>query len=98
MFIRNDLNVEPIDLQIQNNMEDLILEVKNDDKIKCCLEIQHGSFDLAKNYFLKCSHYITNRTFDTVYFTCLANLMGIEIISGVDSFIQFDKTKNFMRI
>lgn len=98
LFIRNDLNVEPIDLQIQNNLEDLILEVKNDDKIKCCLEIQHGSFDLAKNYFLKCSHYITNRTFDTVYFTCLANLMGIEIISGVDSFIQFDKTKNFMRI
>lgn len=98
LFIRNDLDAEPIDLQIQNNLKDLISEVKNDDKIKCCLEIQQGSFDLAKKIFLKCSHYITNRTFDTVYFTCLANLMGIEIISGVDSFIQFDKSRNFIRI
>lgn len=96
--MRDDLNVEPIDVQIRNNLKELILDVKKDKKIKCCLEMQYGSFDLAKNYFLKCSHYITNRTFDTVYFTCLANLMEIEIISGVDSFIQFDKSKNFMRI
>ena len=98
LFVRDDLNVEPIDVQIRNNLKELILDVKKDKKIKCCLEMQYGSFDLAKNYFLKCSHYITNRTFDTVYFTCLANLMEIEIISGVDSFIQFDKSKNFMRI
>ena len=30
------------------------------------------------------------------YFACLADLLGIEVISGVDSLIQFDKTKNFL--
>lgn len=72
----------------------LVNTINNEPNIKCRLEIVTGDRDKAQDRFLECSHYITLRTFDTVYFTCLADRLGVEVISGVDTIVQFEKHRN----
>lgn len=63
----------------------LVEDVKEDSEIKCRLEMVVGNREKAVSYLLEASHFITNRTYNTVYMTCLADRLGIEIISGVDA-------------
>lgn len=72
-------------------------DIEKDCKIKCSVEIRRGTLSDACDCFQQCSHYIMSRTYDTVYFTCLADRLGMEIISGVDSVIQFEKRCNMIR-
>ena len=57
-----------------------------------------GDKNEAREVFLECSHYIISRTFNTVYFTCLADQFGIEVLSGVDNIIPFKKRDNMIRV
>ena len=68
-----------------------------DSDILCSLELAGGSFEDAKKCFLNCSHYIVTRTYDAVYFSCLADKLGIEIVSGVDSKVTFKKKKHMRK-
>lgn len=45
--------------------------------------VMGNSYDL-ENYFLCSDYYITNRSFESVYYTCLADYYRTKIISGVD--------------
>lgn len=97
LFVRNDYKEEPIDNEIMGNIKALINDIQSDENIKCSIEVRSGNIEKAKEAFSECSHYITNRTYDTVYFTCLADMLDIEIVSGVDSLIQFEKSRNIIR-
>lgn len=96
LFVRNDCDVEPIKQEVLENLYILNNEISSDKNIQCSVKLMIGDCEEAERIFRKCMYYITNRVFDTVYFACLADLLGIEVISGVDSLIQFDKTKNFL--
>lgn len=97
LFVRNDCEVEPLQQAVLENLNVLLREISSDKTIQCSVKLMIGDRREAEQIFSKCSHYITNRTFDTVYFSCLADLFGIEVISGVDSLIQFEKTNNFLK-
>lgn len=96
LFVRNDCDVEPMKQEVLENLHVLINEISSDKSIQCSVRLMTGDREEAERAFRKCSYYITNRVFDTVYFACLADLLDIEVISGVDSLIQFEKTKNFL--
>lgn len=98
LFVRDDLAVDSMEDEKLTQMEVLLSDIKKEKSICCSVEMEKGTVADAKNSFLKCSHYIINRTFDTVYFSCLADRLGIEIISGADSFIQFETIKNFIKV
>lgn len=89
LFIRDDHEEERIDGTLYDNLKELIDEINHISTISCRIELRNGNFDDARHCFLNCSHYIVSRTYDTVFFTCLADKLGIEIISGVDSTVQF---------
>lgn len=96
LFVRNDCDVELMRQEVMENMYTLINEINDDKNIQCTVKLMTGSREEAERIFKECSYYITNRVFDTVYFTCFADLLGIKVISGVDSLIQFEATKNFL--
>lgn len=100
LFIRTDcekINVSPIDKDILNNINMLMEDIKNDTNIKCTVEVRMGTFEDAKKAFMECKHYITGRTYDTVYFSSKADLYGMDTISGTDSLIQFEKRSNMIK-
>jgi hypothetical protein len=69
--------------------------VKNiDGDTACKLSLYRGEREAAADVFIECNHYIMSRTYDAVYFSCLADLLGIEIIFGTDTQIQFEKKRN----
>lgn len=97
MFIQEDDRVGKIDDRLYNQLNIIVKEIDDDPTILCSVEIVKGSIGEAKECFLNCSHYITTRTYDTVYFSCLADQLGMEVISGVDTVIQFKKTNNMRK-
>lgn len=94
LFVRDDHRDEVLDDGFLGELLTIVDDIAGSSQIVCSVEVRRGSFLDAKKAFLECSHFITTRTYDTVYFTCLADLLGIEIISGVDSNIQFVKRHN----
>lgn len=89
LFVQERPDLPQINPQIYDYLQNLIDEISVDDTIKCSVEIKRGDINLAKSEFEKSSHYIVSRTYDTVDFSCIADLLKIEIISGVDSNILF---------
>lgn len=69
-------------------------DIVNTPEIKAKVELVMGDKEIATECFMQTSHYIISRTYNTVYFTCLADRLGIEIISGVDRKIAFSKEHN----
>ena len=98
LFIQEDCKAGQIDEVLYTQLKDIADEINNAEEYSCSLEIQKGDFDQAKKCFLSCSHYIVSRTYDAVYFSCLADKLGMEVISGVDSIIQYEeKSVPFVR-
>lgn len=78
-------------------LRQLVDDVNKSSEIKCRLEIVVGNREKGVSCLLEASHFITTRTYNTVYTTCLADRLGIEIISGVDENIAF-KTDGYNMI
>lgn len=89
LFIQDDCPVPPIQHALFEYLENVIHELKTNENVKCEFELVRGPDKDAKNIFLNCSYFITSRAFRTVYYSCLADLFGIQIIHGVDSPIPF---------
>lgn len=97
LFVQDGLSVGKTDEKYLSNIKDIVNEINSSDDILCKVDLEHGSFDKAKEVFINCSHYIITRTFWSVYFSCMADLFDIEMISGTDSIIQFEKRKNICK-
>ncbi len=89
LYIQEQEHIPPINPQVYNSLNSVVDELTKDINIKCSIEIQKGSKEDTVSSFINASHYIVSRTYDTVYFSCLADLLGIDVISGVDSKIAF---------
>lgn len=85
LFVQEGEHIQDISPLVYSNIKAIVDEIAMDDNIMCSVEIQKGSRTDAINAFANASHYIVSRTYDTVYFSFLADLLDIEIISGVDS-------------
>lgn len=90
LFVQNDVADVSVDALMVNKLESLIVDINESPEIKCRLEMIVGDRKKAVSYLLESSHFITTRTYNTVYTTCLADQFGIEIISGVDRNIPFN--------
>lgn len=97
LFIQTDCNVPPIDSQLLQSMQTFCERVEKDPVICAHVEIVMGDKKRAEEVFLTTSHYLITRTFNTVYFTCLADRFNIEILSGVDQKLQFFKEYNIVK-
>ena len=94
LFIQSDCEVEPIKEELLHHLQTLCKYITDNPAIKAKVELIVGNRTKAIEVFLQTSHYLISRTFDTVYFTCLADRLGIEIISGVDRKINFYNEHN----
>lgn len=97
LFIRDDCSEKEIDSYLFHNLQNIADEITVSTDISCSVEIVRGNLGKARDYFFNCSHYIVTRTYGGVYFSCLADQLGVEIISGVDSVIQFKKGRNMIK-
>ncbi len=97
LFIQEDDRVGRMEAGLHHDLDEIVKAINEDPMISCSVEIVKGSKTEAKECFLNCSHFITTRTYDTVYFSCLADQLGMEVISGVDTVIQFKKTNNMRK-
>lgn len=76
LFLKNDNNV-------MDNYKKLEELVENIDA-ECDMFVHCGEEEDMNSIFAYADYYITNRSKDTVYHSCLADLNGLEMISGVD--------------
>lgn len=76
LFLKNDNNT----IDNFKKIEEL---VKNIDS-ECELFVHCGESEDVDSIFAYADYYITNRSKDTVYHSCLADLSGVKTISGVD--------------
>lgn len=88
------------EIQIEAGLYEKIKEiVKNvNEEVSCTIKLCKGTKEAAKEVFLDCKHYIISRTYDAVYFSCLADLLGMDIIFGTDTNIAFEKTRNMYKV
>lgn len=94
LFVQNDCDVSPITEELLMQLQALCKYITDNPAIKAKVELVVGDRAKATEVFLQTSHYLISRTFNTVYFTCLADRLGVEIISGVDRKINFDNEHN----
>ncbi len=87
LFIRNDFD-EKISNEVLNNLK-AIANYTNTSPMKCKIKIVEGDINCAVEHLLESTHFLTTRCFDVVKFTCICDQVGIEIIPGTDSLIQF---------
>ena len=90
IFFVQDWPGTEIDPKAYDGLIEITKKINNNPEIKCMVDVCRGTLETARDSFLQCSHYIISRTYDTVYFSCLADKLGIDIISGTDSVIQFE--------
>lgn len=89
LFVQNDVEGVSVDETAIAKLKTLAKDINESSDIKCRMEIVIGNKESAIACLLESSHFITTRTYNTVYTTCLADQFGIEIISGVDKNIVF---------
>lgn len=95
LFIQTDCpNISYNDYDVFQSLTDLISHILSYPQVKCQIEVLKGDNDFAKEIFLKCNHYLISRTYRGVEYSCLADLVGIEVLSGVDINIAFEKNRN----
>lgn len=76
LFLKNDINI----IDNYNKIEKLVENID----AKCDIFVHCGEIDDVHSIFSYADYYITNRSKDTVYHSCLADLNGLKLISGVD--------------
>lgn len=76
LFLKNDNNV----IENYKKLEELVENID----AQCDMFVHCGDRDDVDFIFSYADFYITNRSKDTVYHSCLADLNGINTISGVD--------------
>lgn len=76
LFLKNNEQA----VENYKKIEDLVKDIE----AKCQITVHCGEDADIKSIFNYADILITNRTIDTVYHSCLANLNGLELISGVD--------------
>lgn len=92
LFVENKLVISESDRF--KKLYELCEDLKNESGIACDITLFNGNKEDAVNLFESSTDYITTRVENTVFYTCLADVLGINIISGVDSVISFDKRRN----
>lgn len=92
LFVQMDYGIPGEGEKALDELRAIVEKMSSMEEIKCRFEIVNGNINQAKDKFLECSHYIISRTYDAVYFSCLADLLDMDVISGVDSVIPFSKS------
>ena len=75
-------------------LEQVIDSINKTEEIQCIVELVSGNRNSLIKVFSSCSDYFVSRTYDSVYFASLADLLHINILSGTDSKIQFNEHHN----
>lgn len=86
-YISKDINA----IEATKELISVINDITNSPYINGSISIQVGSKELGSQLLANSSAYITARTYDTVYYSCVADLLNITLIPGTDSRICFDK-------
>jgi len=97
LFVQTDCNVEKIDDGSLMNLYGLIDSINEAEEIKCKIEIRIGNMNDAEETFFECSHFVISRTYNAVYFSCLADRLGMDTLSGVDSIVPFRETYKLVK-
>ena len=98
LFVQDIDGEEAIEDDIFKSLEIIVDEIASTSDIRCKISLDRGELKKAESKFLECQHYLISRTYWAVHFSCLADLLGIEVISGVDSRIQYYKSKNMVSL
>ena len=93
-FVQTDLKKE-IGEDMWKNLNNIVDEMEHLPDIKCKVSLKRGNCEDAEKFFVKCHHYLITRTFRGMHFSCLADLMNMEILSGVDRRLFFQSGKIF---
>ncbi len=72
----NDSNLE--------NKSDKIIELNDFLRSTKNIKVISGNEEDLENNFLNSHHYITNRSVETIKYSCIADYYNVKIISGVD--------------
>lgn len=96
LFVQSDLE-QKINEDNLNDLYDIVDEIENSSNICCKVSLVCGDNEEAEKNFIQCRHYLISRTYRAVHFSCLADLLGIDILSGVDSRLLFQKVRNIPR-
>lgn len=94
LFVQTDCIDVQMDSVWYDDLMELVRGINNSDGIKCFVDLEAGDKEMAQSIFVNCSHYIISRCHNTVYFSCLADLLGIEVLSGTDSYVSLEKPHN----
>lgn len=97
LYVLEDKKTGQIDNELYQRLKGIITFSNNSEEVLCTIDFRTGTIGDAKSVFLNCSHYVIARTYYAVMFSCLADKHNIEIISGVDSNIQFEKQRNMCK-
>ena len=95
LFVQTDLE-KVIKEDVWNGLRGVVDEIERQSNIHCQVLLKRGNTEEAEKIFIKCQHYLISRTFRAVHFSCLADLMKMEIHSGVDRKLLFSKSKNMI--
>lgn len=76
IFMLNDSNLE--------NKSDKIIELNDFLRSTKNIKVISGNEEDLENNFLNSHHYITNRSVETIKYSCIADYYNVKIISGVD--------------
>lgn len=99
LYIQDDCKCETnkIEDSMYQRLQALVDEINAEKEILCTVELKRGRRMDALKEFLKCRHYLVSRTYDAVFYTCVADLFDIDIVFGVDSYIRFHKGHNICK-
>lgn len=96
LFVQNDTENQ-ISERSMSDLLDIISQIENTPAIQCKVSLEVGDNAAAENIFVRCQHYLISRTYRAVHFSCLADLLGIETLSGVDRKLIFYKDRNTVK-
>lgn len=82
LFVQDDCDDLKINEELFAYLSDEISLINQ--KSHCQIQLIRGNDTYAKEKFINCENFIMLRTYRTAYYTCLADLLGIRLISGVD--------------
>lgn len=95
LFVQNDLG-KVMEEDVWNSLKEIVDEIEHSTNTQCQVSLMCGDCEDAEKIFAKCHHYFISRTFKAVHFSCLADLMNMEILSGVDRKLLFSKRRNMV--
>ena len=97
LFVQSDTENQ-ISEQSLRDLYEIAGQIEDTPAIRCKVSLEYGDNAAAEKVFAQCQHYLISRTYRAVHFSCLADLLGIETLSGVDQKLLFHKERNTVRV